>query len=451
MKKTDVLVIGGSAAGLVTAVTARSHNPGVTVTVIRKEKEVLVPCGIPYIFGSLAGSAQNIIPDAKLENAGVDLIVDEVTAFDSKAKQCTTKSGETINFTKAVFATGSVPKKPAWLKGADLKNVFTVPKEKAYIDKLNEQVKTTAKVVVIGGGFIGVEVSDELNKAGRDVTIVEMLPHVLGAVFDDAAAEKAEATVKARGVKVMAGAGVKEISGSGKVEKVILQNGESLSADAVVLAMGYEPNTELARRSGLKLNEFNQIRVDEYMRTENIDIFAVGDCAQKRNFITRRNTCTMLASTACAEARIAGINLLELSATKSFNGTIALFSTAIGDQAFAVAGLTAGEAQKQNLSFITGSFAGPDKHPGKLPGMKMQSVELIVARDSGLILGGTIIGGKSAGEVVNIIGLAIQNHMTVYDMLTIQIGTHPLLTAPPTAYPLVKAAEAAVKALKSSK
>ena len=90
----------------------------------------------------------------------------------------------------------------------------------------------------------------------------------------------------------------------------------------------------------------------------------------------------------------------------------------------------------------------PHKHPGKLPGMQMQSVELVIAKNSGLLLGGTVIGGISAGELVNAIGLAIQNAMTVYDLLTAQIGTHPLLTASPIAYPLIKAAEVAVKKIR---
>ncbi|HPF16963.1 MAG TPA: FAD-dependent oxidoreductase, partial [Thermotogota bacterium] len=117
MKNTDVLVIGGSAAGIVAAVTAKSHNPEVSVTVIRKEEQVVVPCGIPYIYGSLENSNQNVIPDATLEKAGVDLLIDEVVSVDLKAKNCSTKSGETLSFDKIIFATGSMPKVPKWLKG----------------------------------------------------------------------------------------------------------------------------------------------------------------------------------------------------------------------------------------------------------------------------------------------------------------------------------------------
>ena len=448
MIKTDVLIVGGSAAGIVAAVTAKSNYPDAEVTVIRKEKEVLVPCGIPYIFGSLESSQQNIIPDANLDNAGVKILVDEVISVDYENRTCKPAAGEVISFDKLVFATGSTPKVPEWLKGANLENVFTVPKNKIIIDELSRKLINSNKIVVVGGGFIGVEISDELNKAHKDVTIVEMLPHVLAAVFDDEAAKKAEEILKSRGVKVKTGSGIKEIAGQGKASAVILQNGEEIEADVVILSMGYVPNTDLAKSSGVSINEFGQIKVDEFMRTDKPNVFAIGDCAGKRDFITRRKSCTMLASTACTEARIVGMNLFKLSTLKTFKGTIALFSTVIGESVFGVAGITFREASKQNIDAFSARFEGPDKHPGKLPGMQMQSVELVIAKNSGLLLGGTVIGGISAGELVNAIGLAIQNAMTVYDLLTAQIGTHPLLTASPIAYPLIKAAEVAVKKIR---
>jgi len=183
------------------------------------------------------------------------------------------------------------------------------------------------------------------------------------------------------------------------------------------------------------------------MRTDNYNVFAVGDCAQKRDFFTRRVTPTMLASTACAEARIVGMNLFSLYTTKNFKGTLSIFFTALGDDGFGAAGLTVAEAQKQQLPAFGSRFEGIDKHPGTLPNTHKQIVELVVAKGSGLILGGSVAGGPSTGELVNIIGLAIQNNMTVYDLITTQIGTHPLLTAPPTAYPIIKAAEMAMKQL----
>ncbi|MFX1361968.1 MAG: FAD-dependent oxidoreductase [Promethearchaeota archaeon] len=448
VKKTDVLVIGGSAAGIIAAVTGKSCYPDKKFLLVRKEREVLVPCAIPYIFGSIT-SDKNIIADAVLTNASVEIMVGEAVSIDSENNVCKTADGTEIGFEKLVLATGSKPAVPRWLKGANLENVFTIPKDKRYLDEIAAKLDGFEKIVTIGGGFIGVEVSDELRKRDKDVTIVEILPHILGLVFDDEIAVEAEETIKARGVKLETGSGVKEILGDRKATGVLLNNGEKLEADAVVLSMGYRPNTSLAEESGIKLNEMGFIKADEYMRTDNKDIFAVGDCAEKRDFNTRKVSGVMLASTACAEARIAGMNLYKLSALKTFSGIIPIFCTAIGENGYGSAGLTENAAVKEGFDIVTGTFEGVDKHPGAMPNTHKQLVKLIVSRESGMILGGEVVAGPSTGELTNIIGLAIQNRMTIYSILATQIGTHPLLTAPPTAYPLIKSAEAIAKKIKA--
>ena len=202
MEKTDVLVIGGSAAGIVAATTGKAFHKDKKVTLLRKEEKVLVPCGIPYIFGTLESSDQNVIPDAALTNAGVELKIGEAVYLDPENKMCKVDDGSEIKFEKVVMATGSEPAVPGWLKGADLENVFIIPKSKEYLDKFSQKLKQFKKIVILGGGFIGVEVADELNKVGMDVTVVEMLPHVLSLAFDPDIAAMAQAALEARGVHV---------------------------------------------------------------------------------------------------------------------------------------------------------------------------------------------------------------------------------------------------------
>jgi len=311
MKKTDVLIIGGSAAGIVAALAGKSNYPEKEFLIIRKEEKVLVPCGIPYIFGSLGSSDKNVIPDAVLTNKGIKIEVDEVISIDQNEKVCSTAKGTEISFEKVIFATGSTPTVPGWLKGTNLENVFTISKDKIQLDKAFQKIKDCKKIVVVGAGFIGVEMSDELNKLDKEVTLIEILPHILGLTFDEEIAVQAEEVLEARGVKIISGVGVKEIVGDKKVREVLLGNGDKIEAEVVILAMGYRPNTELAQKSGVKINERGFISVDGYMRTENPDVFAIGDCAEKWDFITRKPSAVMLASAAVAEARIAGMNLLN--------------------------------------------------------------------------------------------------------------------------------------------
>jgi len=450
MKKTDVLVIGGSATGLAAAMTAKSNYPDKNVTVIRKEEKVMIPCGIPYIFGTVGSSDNNILPDEGLVKLGVDIMVDEVLEVDAKTKTCKTKSGEELMYDKLIIGTGSLPAVPSWLKGTDLKNVFTIPKNKDCLDQIQQKLQDLQKIVVIGAGFIGVEVSDELNKIGKDVTLVEILPNILGATFDDEFTLEAETILTQRGVKIKTNCGIEEIIGDGKVSQVRLKNGEVMDADAVILSLGYLPNTELAKNMGLGLNAFGFIKADQYRRTSIPDVFAAGDCAEKVDFATGKLSKIMLASTACTEARTAGLNLYELNTFSAFRGTVGIYATCIGETAFGVAGLIEKHAINEGFKVITGTFTGVNRHPGKISDAHKETVKLIVSKQSGVILGGEVLGGKCAGELTNAMGIAIQNHMTVHDLLMIQIGTQPLLTASPAGYPLIKAAEVIAKTLRNT-
>jgi NADPH-dependent 2,4-dienoyl-CoA reductase/sulfur reductase-like enzyme len=447
MEQTNVLIIGGSAAGLVTAQVAKSYYPDKEVLVVRDDERALIPCAIPYMFGTIDGTDNNILPDKLATGAGANVLIDTVTSVDRQKKICHTAAGKQIQYEKLVIATGSTPRVPKWLKGAELGNVFTVPKAKAYLDAMLTCVKNSARIVVVGAGFIGVELADQLARMGKEVTLVELLPHVLGLAFDEPIAIEAEVLLSEAGVSIKTGTGVKELRGNGSVSEVVLDNGDCVAADAVVLAMGYEPNSRLAREAGLEINSMGSVVVDEYMRTSDPVVFAVGDCAQKRDFVTKKPSAVMLASTACAEARVAAMSLYRLCAYKTFGGTLAVYSTALDGTGFGTAGVTERSAQAEGFEVVTGSFTGVDRHPGTLAQAHKQTVRLVVSRGSGLIIGGGVIGGTSAGELTNVLGLVIQNRMTVSSLLTAQIGTQPCLTASPAAYPMIKAAEDAARKL----
>jgi len=449
MKKTDVLVIGGSAAGMVVALTGKSSWIDKEFILVKKQKDVMVPCGIPYIFGTLDSSQLNIMPvDNMLEKAGVESLVYEVLEIDTKFKTAILEGGETIQYDKLVIATGSTPIKPKWLKGADLDNVFVIPKDKTYLDLMKEKIANNKKIAIIGAGFIGVEFSDELNKSGYEVYLIEKEKDILSMAFDEEISTKINKILIERGVNVITNNGISEIIGTDKVKSIKLQDGQTIDVDTVILTMGYRPNSELAKKAGIFIDEDGFIAVDEYMRTHTPDVFAIGDCAQKRDFITRKRVPTMLASTACAEARVAGMNLFNIHVVKTFSGTIGIYSTAIGEWGFGTAGLTEKRAIEEGIAIETAVFEGIDRHPGKLPDSHSQMVKLIVAKYSGVIIGGEVMGGLSVGELINTIGLAIENRMSVNSLLISQIGTHPCLTASPAAYPLIKAAEIVASKIK---
>jgi len=437
--KTDVLIIGGGPAGIVTAVTAKQNYPEKKIVVVRREQKVVVPCGIPYIFGTLRDVEKNLIPDSVLTSKGIEILVDEIVDVDIEKKIAKSKNHGNIEFEKLVFATGSKPIKPP-IKGIDGNNVFFVKKDPQYLQELLKRVDESESIVIIGGGFIGVEFADELRKIGKKVSIVEMLPHVLSASFDDEFCELAEEELRRTGVEIYTNSTVVEIKENG----VILSSGKEIEGDIVIVCVGARPNTDLAEKIGLKVSKYG-IVVDEYMRTSHRDIFAVGDCAEKRDFFTREVKPVMLASVATAEARIAGANLYKIKAFKQFKGTLGIFATKIGNLALGAAGLIERQAKKEGFDYVVGRSEVTDKHPGTLPGTSKVKVKLLFTRQGGFFLGAQIAGGDTVGEMINLAGFAIESGYTASRYMNLQIGTHPLLTPAPTTPATIKAVEDALK------
>ncbi|SHH39905.1 FAD-dependent oxidoreductase [Thermosipho atlanticus] len=442
--KYDIIVIGGSAAGLIAAMTSRKLYKDKKILVIKKLDKELVPCGIPYIFNTL-GSVENDFMgiEEKFKANNIDLLIDEVIDGNTEKKKIFTKNGEEFEYDKLVIATGSTPRVIP-IPGHDLENVMTIPKNYKYLKKVHEKIKDAKDVVIIGGGFIGVEVADEIKKSGKNVTLIELEDHLLPASFDKEFGEIAKKEIESDNVKVLLCSKVKEIFGNGKVEKVILENGEELPADVVIIATGYKPNTELAKKMGIKITELGFIETDDYMRTSVEDVYAAGDCVQHKDYFTGKPSRLMLASAAVFDARIAASNLYKLKLLRTNKGSLNAYSTMIGGKAFAAAGITEKVAKNEGFDIVVGRAEVVDRHPGKFEDASKIILKLIFSKECGLLLGAQIVGGKSVGEIINIISLAIQKEVTAKDLFTMQIGTHPLLTAAPTIYPLTLAAEQAL-------
>jgi pyruvate/2-oxoglutarate dehydrogenase complex dihydrolipoamide dehydrogenase (E3) component len=360
---------------------------------------------------------------------------------DRQRKVVVTKKKDEYGYEKLIIATGSLPITPA-IPGIDKKGVYPIHKDMACLKSAVEEIKKTRNVLIVGGGFIGVEFADEVSKIdGSKVCLVEVLPNLLAHSFDVEFSVLAEQKLKSEGVTLMTGVSVEEVLGKDKVEGVRLSDGREIPVESIILGVGGVPNTKLVAEAGLDLGKGKGIWVDEYMRTSDPDIFAVGDCAGKRDFYTRRDANVMLASTATAEARIAGANLYRLKVVRENKGTIEIYSTYIDGMVLGSAGLTENSAKNEGFEIVTGTAEGVDKHPVTLPGANKIKVKLIFSKRSGIILGGQVAGGTSCGEIINLIGVAIQKRMSFAELETLQMATHPYLTSAPTVYPIVVAAQ----------
>ncbi|MFC1534274.1 FAD-dependent oxidoreductase [Thermodesulfobacteriota bacterium] len=448
--EANAIIIGGGPAGIITALTAKSVYPEKSVCLIKEIGDGVIPCAIPYMIHTISDPKQNAMGNQPLENAGIEIITGKVVSLDKEARTVTLESGEELSYERLVLATGTKAVMPP-ISGVDKRGVFTIQKSMSAMTALREEVKKSRKLVIIGGGFIGAEFADELARIpGMEIHIIEILPKLLYTAFDDEFCDEVSQVLVSAGINVHTRSHVVSIDGIQRVESVTLEGGKKISADMVLISIGAEPSTELASKADLRITENGSIWVDNYMRTDADEIFAVGDCALKRDFFTRREVPVWLASTATAEARNAGTNLYGIRLLHQIQGTIAAFSTKIGDASFASTGMTCRICRKEGFRYVSATTATPDRHPGTLPGAHQLKVKLVFADKSGIILGGQISGGPSVGELINTVALAIQKKVTVRELDMMQIATHPMLTSAPTVHPLVNTAHRALAQMRAA-
>jgi len=452
MKTYDVIIIGAGPSGIVAGVTARKQNPEKSMLMIKEEEKGLVPCGIPYIFHDLNDVDKNVMGTKPFSDLGGIVVVDPVLEVDVSGKALTLKSGDSYKYDKLIFATGSVPVVPTFIPGYNLKGVEYIRKSYNYIKELKKKIDGVRNIVIVGGGFIGAEVAEQLAlHPDKTITIIESESHCFNKSFSVELSTIATEKLRETKINVHTSTLVKEVLGeNGKVTGVLLNTGDIINAELVIMSIGYKPNTEIARKAGLELNSEGAIKVDNFERTSIRDVCAIGDCSQTLGFITGRLDHIMLASTAGAEARVLGYNLFEIKIRRCCTGTIGIFSTEINGLSMAAAGLNENHGKEYNIEFVYSEFSDFDMHPGNFSNTSSLTVKLFASPSDGSILGGEVWGGKSTGEIINIIGMAIQKNVTVYELVSYQIGTHPLLTSAPTKYVLIKAAEGIITKLNSA-
>jgi len=448
MKTTDVVVVGGSAAGLTAAVTARRHYPGKSILVIRREKKVSIPCGIPYAFGVVGSPEKNLIPaDDVLAKNGIESAIGNVVSLNRKNKTVQAEGGDEFRFDRLVLATGSEPMVPP-IPGRDKSNIFAIRKDVEYLTGVLAAMDKARSLCIVGCGFIGVEIAEECKRRrpAMKIHIVEMLTHCLQLVYDEDFCVKAEETLKRQGINLLLDAKVAGFEGGASVEQVRLADGKAVDADMVILGIGAVASTAVAKTAGLDIGPTGGVQVNRYMQTSDRAIYASGDCADKVSFFDGKPSALKLASIATMEARIAGSNLF---ATNRVNlGVIGVYSTVLGDCAFAAAGLTTAQAREKGYDIAMGESESVNRHPGCMPGGAPLKVKLLFETGSQVLIGGQVTGAKSGGELINTISACIHQRMTADDIATFQTGTHPALTASPIAYQLVNAAEIAISEMK---
>ncbi len=433
-----IVVIGGSAAGPKAAARAKRLDPTAEVTIIQKAPEMsMASCGYPYFVAGVFNNRNALLstpygevrdPHYFVNTKGITARTEtEVMSIDRERRvvQCRDLRGgatDELPYDKLIIATGARPRKPP-VPGIDLDGVTTLQsmRDADFLRRIRDE-GTIKKAVVIGGGLIGIETCEALQLSGIDITVIEMLPQIL-VFLDWELAEVLENHVRSKAANVITDVKLAGFIGeNGKLSAVRLENGTELPCELAVLAIGVIPNTDLARATGLEIGATGGILVDEYMRTSDPDIYAVGDCVELVHRITGKKTRAPFGDLANLEGRVAGENA-ALGNSVTFPGTIHTGICKVFDFNAGSTGLSESRARQEGYNVETVINASLDKP--EFMGARLLISKMVVDADTGRILGLQCVGPGDVAKQIASAAMAILGKLTVSDVVNADLPYAP--------------------------
>lgn len=428
-----LVIIGGDAAGMSAAAQARRLAKPDELEIVAFERGAhtsYAACGLPYLVGGFVESAQKLVARTPQEHRarGIDVHVrHEVIAIDPAAATVTVRDLESgreraERWDALLIATGASGVMPPW-PGADASGVFQL---RTLDDAAAVEARIAAgarRAVVVGAGYIGLEVAEGLLARGLAVSVVERLDAPMGAVLDPDMSGAVADAMRAAGVDLRLGVSVQGFEAEGGRVRAVRTDAGSLPADLVVVGLGVRPNVELARAAGIRIGEAGGIAVDDRLRTSLPDVWAAGDCVESRHRVSGRPVVIALGTHANKQGRAAGTGIAGGDA--AFAGVLGTAITRFGELEIARTGL--GEREAAAAGFD--AFASVTEAPSRAhyyPGAQPMRIKLVAERGSGRLLGAQIVGGEASGKRIDVLATALWNGMTVQE-----IGEMDLSYAPP--------------------
>lgn len=424
-----IVIVGGVAAGATAAAKARRISPDAQIIMLEAGPDIsFANCGLPYYIGGDIKSRSKLIlqsPESFKEQYNVDVHVHTLVSAIDKDKRVIktldTRSGEqkTFEYNKLILAQGGRPIKPT-LPGADASHVFTLwtledmDKIASFIDE-----KKPKTAVVVGGGFIGLEMVEALVKRGMKVNVVEMMPHVM-AIMEAETAGFIENEMLSYGVGIHTSAGVTEIG----TRSVKLDNGKTLDADMVLLSIGVRPTLQLAKETGLELGEAGGLLVNEFMQTSDTNIYAAGDMVEIEHRVNGKKVRIPLAGPANRQGRIAAEN--ALGGKHGYKGSIGTSIVRVFEAVAGTTGLSLKQARVLGID-ADAIVVHKEHHTSYYPGAEQVSVILVFDKATGVILGGQTAGYEGADRRLDVIATAAATKLTVSDLADVDFAYSPPL------------------------
>ncbi len=436
---TRVVVIGGGAAGMAAASRAKRLNPKMDVVVIERTKWVsFALCGIPYLAGCVVKTLDQLLyykPEDFVKKRGINLMLEtEAVKIDSSRKKIVYRNIKTgdedeIDWDYLILATGARSRAPKmWPEIKEFENVFYIKHIKTgdEIRRYALKLPYGSNAVIIGAGYVGLEMAENLSRLGLKVTIIEALDRVAPRVLDKDLAEKVEERLKTHGIKVIKNSPVKEFKGgNGKARKVVIEDGE-VYGDIFVIGVGIEPNVKLAKDLNLKIGNTGATWTDERTRTSRPDVYAVGDMAEHKDLVTGRMVWRPFAPAANKMGYVAGTNVAGKDAV--FSGSVGTSTFKTFDVVVATTGLNRTEAERLGYKVVEASLTAHTK-AHYMPEGKEVNLKVIADEETGRILGAQAVGeDESTFWRINVIASLLTTKGTVWDLFLSDVGYAPPLS-----------------------
>ena len=427
------LIIGGVAGGATVAARLRRNDEKAQIILFERGEYVsYANCGLPYYIGGTIKERNKLFVQTVkgfVSRFRIDIRTrQEVTRILPDTKQVEVKnlqSGEvyTESYDKLVLSPGAEPLRPR-IEGIDSPKIFTlrnVPDTdaiKGFLQQTNPK-----KAVVVGGGFIGLEMAENLHEAGVQVTVIEMADQVM-APLDFSMAAMVHQHLTSKGVTLLLGDGVKKFETLADQSLAVhLSSGKTVQTDLVILSIGVRPENQLAREAGLSLGERGGIQVNAYLQTSDPDIYALGDAAEIQHLITHKPAMIPLAGPANKQGRIAADNIVYGN-KEVYKGAMGTSIAKIFDLTVAAAGANAKLLKREGIPYIS-SYTHGSSHAGYYPGAVPLSIKILFAPETGVLLGAQVVGFGGVDKRIEMLAQTIQHEGTIYDLMELEHAYAP--------------------------
>ena len=444
-----IVIIGANAAGMSAASKARRNDPHAQIIVLEKSGDISYgACGLPYFISGEIEKAESLIAvsyEDFIEKRKIDVrLRHEALAFDGRKKLIQVKDVLqnrvfVLDYEKLIICSGAQAVQPQ-IPGTDLQNVFTLRslrdgiKIRDFIDKHKPK-----NAVIAGGGYIGLEMAEALNKRGARVHLVEMLPRVMPNMDADMA-EIIERELKDNQVNVYLDNALQALEGERVVQRALLADGRKVETDMVLFSVGVKPNVDFAQTGGVELGQSGAIAVNEHMQTNLRNVYAAGDCAEARCRVVNKPTWLPLGTTANKQGRVAGDN--ATGHKTRFAGITSTSAVKIFDLEAASTGINTAFANRLKMTVKQVRITSKSR-AGYYPGALPIAVKLIFAPNEGRLLGAQIVGKEGVAKRIDVLAAALQQKMTVSEISELDLSYAPPFA--PVWDPLLIAAQQAKK------